>query len=121
MSAAAIGAAQEGYIDAALASKSQRYVGRVLPVRYEDLVRQPAEVLAAVETFLGLSPQAMEVDTSGVDFEAEHQTSRPLHSPLYGKRPTSERVGVHVHVLSPADIDAVRAATPMMRRRFGYA
>jgi hypothetical protein len=94
--------------------------GRCLEVRYEDLVRDPAGVVGATLTFLGLEPDPRVdaflpriQDATAGSYHAKRQVRHYVDD-------HSRRVGRHMENLSAAQIQEIDAVTGPLARELGY-
>lgn len=94
-----------------LGTRAASFETRTLYVKYEALVADPADLARRIGAELGLDlsgfdPTA-EPGHSERDFAAAAEQARPLHSGLYGKGISADRVGRHDDVLSGRDAEQV--------------
>lgn len=87
------------------------YLAPLHVVRYEDMVREPAQQLDALLAFLGLTPHP------DVDVRAE----RPQNYAAHGtSRSVAESVGRWQAELTPEDVEAIEATAAPLMETFGY-
>jgi hypothetical protein len=98
----------------------QRGTGKLLLVRYEDLVRQPSETLALLRRTTGLTlPFDPDQPWPRVShLAALHET--PSQSDLYGGPLDEQSIGRHRRDLSDEEIGIVEAHTAELLRALGY-
>jgi len=94
-----------------LGTRSPSFESQTLYVKYEALVADPKDLARRIGVELGLDlsgfdPTA-EAGHSQRDFGAAAEQARPLHSGLYGKGISADRVGRHDDVLSGHDAEEV--------------
>ena len=98
--------------------------GRLLIVRYEDLVNDPGHTLAEAGRFAGVDVSALDL-TQGDDSEAlEARRDAPYKrawlTGLDARAVTDERIGASRKVLSEAEMRTLVATCRSFMERFGY-
>lgn len=101
-----------GYYNGSLGYRNPSFESRSLYVKYEALVGAPKELATRIGGAIGLDlsgfDPAADASHSDRDFTAATQQARPLHSALYGKGISADRVGAHDDILTPADVEEIR-------------
>lgn len=104
--------------------------GRLRIIRYEDAMRRPEEVIAAVGAFCGARYDL----AAASEFQAAHAQSptfdkaqrmqdpfaRAFWSDLYTEKLSEERIGTYAQQLSPAEIAEIEHRLAAIGTRFGY-
>lgn len=100
----------------------EREPQRIIFLRYEDLVREPASAIEQVCGFLGISAQGIDVSRhwNFGDVDVAAMKARPSWSDLYGRPPSTERIGAFAASFAPSEIREIEEETALVRRRFGY-
>jgi hypothetical protein len=99
--------------------------GRLLFVRYEDLVSKPAEVIAQLAAFTGLKLDAADPadpwkrQVRPVD--QPHERQKPWRTSLHGGPLVADSVGRYRNALSPQEARIVVKTLADFCQRFGYA
>ena len=114
------GAAARWLYSAQLARRNlQRYPGRYLIVRFEDLIRQPEETLLAVCIFIGetYAPAMTAMDGAPEyrDKRAHGRKLRPGESPL-----SAAYIGLYDGSIPPRELAFLQHAAGREMARFGY-
>ena len=114
------GAAARWLYSAQLARRNlQRYPGRYLIVRFEDLIRQPEETLLAVCIFIGetYAPAMTAMDGAPEyrDKRAHGRELRPGESPL-----SAAYIGLYDGSIPPRELAFLQRAAGREMARFGY-
>ena len=112
------------YYERLLASTDEAFKKRVLFVRYEDLVRAPAHVLASVSQFCGLELSTVDVnhdfDTGTLDYEQAGPEWQAWITEHYGKGISSVQVGSFQSVLGPGEVTEIESRCQSYFNTFGY-
>lgn len=109
---------------AVLGPRSGMPKDRLLWVRYEDLVKDTDQVLAALRRFTGLGLENLHtdlpMDTGELDFREPHAQARPWVTGHFGQAIASSRVGCYGDTLSPDQVRTVEARCQVFMQLFRY-
>jgi hypothetical protein len=110
------------YLDPIIAAADSA-LRRIQIVRYEDLVGDPDNTVAALAATCGLDLSAFspKQDWPISEHLIERMAPRPSFSALYGKPITADRIGAYAAELSSGDVNMVEHRLAAYFVRFGYA
>jgi hypothetical protein len=101
-----------------------RFMEQVLFVRYEDLVREPAEQVERIRSFTGLAIEDYDPSTlwagGGRDFSEDRASGDPYINELYGKGMSDSRVGRYRTMLTPSETRIIETTCAPLFATFGY-
>lgn len=98
---------------------ASRHPEIAMTVRYEDLVRQPQEVIAEVASFIGIDPRS--VDASTLEpFDIMGDVKQWHHHANVASPVTAERVGRWEGALGSGSLERLERILGRERRRWGY-
>lgn len=92
--------------------------GRIMRVRYEDMVRAPETSLRRVFEFMGVAPSTISIDRPPADFPLSALERESL--PLLFEPITRARMAIARQRLAPADFASVNAIARPANARLGY-
>ncbi len=105
-------------------SGKQELLEAVLFVRYEDVVLHADDIIRTLREFTGLCLEGIDpargFDTGYVDIRDSTPEQEFWSSGLLGKSITSESIGKHKDVLTPAEIDTVTSVCSDFAAIFNY-
>ena len=97
---------------------------RVLLLRYEDLVAQPATALQQLRKFTGLPLAGLDphgdFDTGNIDYAAAPPVWQAWITEHYGKRVSGERVRSYTEVLSAHEVETISTNCADVIKLFDY-
>lgn len=115
----------QGLYTSCVNSPDADFKSRILYVKYEDLVGEPAKELARIRTFTGLSLTGFDPtkgwQSSERDFQGVVEAGDPYTSPLYGQGMSRQRIHRYKEVLTTAEIRFIELRAVQYFQHFGYA
>lgn len=107
-----------------LRARRPEFQGRVLMLRYEDLVDKPDKMIDIIREFTGMAIAKFDpkhnMDLGRVDYEGDSKMQRAWKTERDGKAITRDRVGQYHEVLSDKEVKAIETHCRMMMTRFKY-
>jgi Sulfotransferase family len=109
---------------------AESFEGRLQIVRYEDAMRRPEEVIAAIGDFCGArydlkaAVEFQEAHAASPTFDKDQRMQDPFArafwSDLYTRKLSEERIGTFAEQLSPAEIAEIENRLAFLGTRFDY-
>lgn len=111
-------------------ASAERLAGRLMIVRYEDVMRRPEQAIGDIGAFCGArydlaeATRFQETHAQSPTFDKERRMEDPFArafwSDLYTEKLSEERIGAYAGALSPAEIAEIEDRLAFIGTRFGY-